>query len=216
MGRREFIERVRYLVGASEHEDVGRLTFCVLRALAERVGDDGRPALETALEYAFDDGPAGLDAPAATSHAAFGARVCELTGLSHARGRELARAVCRALAESVPEGALATLVAHAPPSERRLFATPEATEVDPADVSHRAGGHGTTLSTGRPGSSDPLYEARPPENAQSQSVAAENPHGATKLSSSSGPARERAGSTLASGRPGAAHPLSEGRPRPKG
>lgn len=49
---------------------------------------------------------------------------------------------------------------------------------------------------------------------QSESVAkSENPHADTKLSSSHGLTQEREHDTLAEGRPGSKHPLSEAKPR---
>ena len=145
MGHREFIDRIRHLVGAPDRAEIERLVPSVLCALAEKLGEDGRPALEVALEYALSGVPTGVGEADATSRAAFGARVCELTGLSNARGRELAQAVCRALTESVPEEVLETLVAHAPPSERSLFV---ARRPDGLDPDARAG---ATLAGGRSG-----------------------------------------------------------------
>ncbi|HEU4408205.1 MAG TPA: DUF2267 domain-containing protein [Polyangiaceae bacterium] len=165
MKQDEFIERVRRLLGAPEHDDLGRLVFAVLRALAERFGEDGRPALEVAFEYALAGIPEHVDDEPARPRAAFGARVCELTGLSHARGRELARAVCIALTESVPDDALEALVAHAPPSERPLFVSRSARGGATGGAPHQAARPNETMVADPPGqalapSDDPPGERR--------------------------------------------------------
>lgn len=70
---------------------------------------------------------------------------------------------------------------------------------------------GNTLADGRPGGTRPLSEARPgsrhpvseaaPKDAQQHSVAEDNPHGDTKLSSTDGLTQEREHETLAEGEP---------------
>jgi hypothetical protein len=67
-----------------------------------------------------------------------------------------------------------------------------------------------TLAEGRPGSHRPLSEG-PGRGAQRGSIAEDNPHADTKLSSASGARQEHRRDTLAEGRPGARIPLSTGR-----
>ena len=55
-----------------------------------------------------------------------------------------------------------------------------------------------TLSEGRPGSRKPVSEARP-ANHQQHSVADDNPHDDTKVSSATGMTQEREHETLAEG-----------------
>jgi hypothetical protein len=69
-------------------------------------------------------------------------------------------------------------------------------------------GRGTTLATGRPGSRHPVSEAHE-DRAHTESIArSDDPHGDTKLSSSRGLTQERLRETLAEGRPGPEHPVS--------
>jgi hypothetical protein len=67
-----------------------------------------------------------------------------------------------------------------------------------------------TLAEGRPGSHHPVSSAHRP-GAQSESLAADNPHAATKLSSTTGTTQERHRATLAEGRPGTPYPIAGSR-----
>jgi len=64
-----------------------------------------------------------------------------------------------------------------------------------------------TLAEGRPGSHHPLGDYRAP-GGQPDSIAASNPHGDSKLSSSPGATQEREHETLAEGHPGSSRPLA--------
>jgi hypothetical protein len=117
---------------------------------------------------------------------------------------EVAASVCHALAEELSDDAVAALSRALPdPLAGWLVAdAPEGRE--PAMVEpHRT----TTLAEGRPGSRAPLDEARP-RGGQAGSVADEDPHANTKLSSSAGTTQERDHDTLADGHPGSDRPLA--------
>lgn len=133
------------------------------------------------------------------------ARVLE-PGLTAGRAHELLASVCRVLVEELSAEAVLALRVGAPPGISALLA-PAAPEAPPRAA---PGAHRETLAAGRPGSRHPVSEARPP-GTQTGSVAAENPHAATKLSSTTGSTQERRHETLAEGRPGAAHPLDGSR-----
>lgn len=141
----------------------------------------------------------------------FYARVAAREGVAPSVALEHAQVVCLALAEALDPDARAHLTLHLEPAWHGLFSRrpeqPPGFELHGAARRRVAPGSGTTLATGKPGAHHPLSEAGP---AHSQSVVgAENPHAATKLSSSPGPEPEREGRTLASGRPGSDRPLSE-------
>jgi uncharacterized protein (DUF2267 family) len=90
---------------------------------------------------------------------------------------EHAQAVCRALCDTLSAEALAEL---------RVDVWPELLRPSLEDrYAPGAGGHGTTLATGRGGSRHPLSEAHPPRAHAESVVHADNPHGARKLSSGS-------------------------------
>jgi uncharacterized protein (DUF2267 family) len=118
---------------------------------------------------------------------------------------ELARAAYGALAEACGYEQRVLLARRLPSEWAALF------ESQPRVPGSRSRGtvpgHGHTLATGRPGSLRTFAESTPPSRAQAGSVAAENPHGDTKLSSATGP-----GSTpLARAQPRAEEPMAERR-----
>jgi uncharacterized protein (DUF2267 family) len=138
-------------------------------------------------------------------------RVARGEGVGRAFGVEHAQAGCQVLGEALPEDVRLRLQKHLGPAFAPLFAPRDAALPPPRPV-HGAQpappGHGTTLATGRPGSSHPLSEGQA-ERAQTQSVArAQNPHGDTKLSTSRGLTQERLDESLAAGRPGPERPIS--------
>ena len=123
------------------------------------------------------------------------------------RAREHAQIVCHALAELLPPETTQLLTRRLPWLEPLLGADDLAPPPPSPEVLRRKD-PANTLATGSPGSHRPLSTARP-DRGQSESVAAsENPHGATKLSSSHGLTQEREHETLATGHPGSKRPLS--------
>ena len=123
------------------------------------------------------------------------------------RARELAAAVCRALAELLPDEVLAPVRAAAP-GQWAGWLSPPAPAAEPR--AHISTSPRTTLAEGRPGSSNPLSEAHP-ERAHAHSVVrADDPHEESKLSSAHDP-RDEAGETLATSRSGSNRPVSEGK-----
>jgi uncharacterized protein (DUF2267 family) len=115
---------------------------------------------------------------------------------------EHAETILTALAVHLPFELRGRLHGHLPHAWAR-FLEPRIFEPPGSPPSH---GHGHTLAEGRPGSQRPLSEGAPP-GAQSESVAADNPHQATKLSSAPEPVGDE---PLTIARPGSANPLSEG------
>lgn len=95
---------------------------------------------------------------------------------------EHARAACWAVGAIAGAETGALLARRLPPDWGVLF-RPPAVAAEAGLPPGPVPGHGHTLATGRPGSSNPLAEAAPPV-AQADSVVTEaNPHGQTKLSS---------------------------------
>lgn len=99
------------------------------------------------------------------------------------------------LAELLPEPADAWLVPWQPPPQRR----PQ----PPA-------GRTQTLADGRPGSATPLSEAGPDRGHHDSPARTTDPHADTRLSSTHGVSTERDHTSIAEGRPGSQHPVSEG------
>jgi uncharacterized protein (DUF2267 family) len=127
-------------------------------------------------------------------------------GLTLGRAREVVASVCHVLGEHLSDDVLARL-------QRALPASVAAFTVRPVPGSSvnvaRAARRSETLAEGHPGSHAPVSSAHA-ERTQQASVAAENPHGDAKLSSSPGSTQEREHETLAEGHP-ATHPIATSR-----
>jgi uncharacterized protein (DUF2267 family) len=125
--------------------------------------------------------------------------------IGHAR--ELIASVCRVLAEELSTEALAALHAAVPAKLAVLLDASATNAAPPPPGSNRPR---DTLADGRPGSHHPVSSAHRP-GAQRESLAADNPHAATKLSSTTGTTQERHCETLAEGRPGPPYPITGSR-----
>jgi len=126
--------------------------------------------------------------------------------IGHAR--ELIASVCRVLVEELSTEALAAIRAAVPVALASLLAAPTTSE---APLQTAPEHPRDTLAGGRPGSHHPVSDARGP-GVHSESIAAGNPHAATKLSSTTGSTQERHRETFAEGRPGYPRPLAGSRP----
>lgn len=123
------------------------------------------------------------------------------------RARELIASVCRVLVEALSTDAIAALREAVPAGLASLLAAPATSEVLLQPPSDRLR---DKLAGGRPASHHPVSEARTPD-AQSESIATDNPHAATKLSSTTGSTQERHHETIAEGHPGYPDPLAGSR-----
>ena len=122
--------------------------------------------------------------------------------LGHAR--ELIASVCRVLVEELSTDALGAIRAAVPSTLAALLEPSTTSEAPPQAGSGRPR---DTLAEGRPGSHHPVSSAHG-AGVQSESIAAGNPHAATKLSSTTGSTQERHHETIAEGRPGSPHPIA--------
>ncbi|MBS1122989.1 MAG: hypothetical protein H6Q90_5217 [Deltaproteobacteria bacterium] len=127
-------------------------------------------------------------------------------GLPVGHAREVVASVCHVLGEQLSDDVLSRL-------QRALPESVAAFAVRPVPglslTASRAARRHDTLAEGRPGSHAPVSSARA-ERTQQASVAADNPHGDAKLSSSPGSTQEREHETLAEGHP-ATHPIATSR-----
>jgi uncharacterized protein (DUF2267 family) len=117
--------------------------------------------------------------------------------------REEIEIVCGALGELLPEELATRVERTLEPSIAALFqpVSREVGEPPPYELAYSPKHH--TLATGRPGSEHPVSSSGP-KGAQTESVAAANPHEDTKLSSAHGETQEREEESLAT-----AHPRSD-------
>jgi uncharacterized protein (DUF2267 family) len=126
-------------------------------------------------------------------------------GMTVGQARELVASVCRVLVEELSHEATRALRAHVPADLGDLL-TSVAPEATPQPHSRRE----RTLADGRPGSGNPISEARTAAR-QPDSVLDDNPHDDEKLSSAHGTAQEQFDETLANGQVGSSRPVSSTR-----
>jgi len=130
---------------------------------------------------------------------AFDAEVGRRSRLPPGHAVEAAEVVLETLAACLPEELVLRIRKQVHPSLAQRM-TPRADgEELPVHVRHHppfSMRRGPTLSTGRPGFSEPLAEAHG-VGAQRGSVLSPNPHGETKISSARGTTQEQDGRTLA-------------------
>lgn len=113
-------------------------------------------------------------------------------GMSVGHGRELIASVCRVFVEELSTEAVELLRVHVPAIAMYL--------AEPAPDARYVRARPGSLAGGRPGSSHPISTSTR-SAAHTDSVAASNPHGTTKLSSSPGSTQERDHDTIAEGAP---------------
>jgi uncharacterized protein (DUF2267 family) len=177
-----------------------------LIAFAERLTDDETASLAAALPPELSAIVRSTSYDGEIDAAELFERVRRREKVGAGVARERAQIVLRALAEHLPEDVLTRLRRHLPGDIGALLAR---REVDRGVAEHAVrAGEGHSLARGRPGSRRPLSEARP-TRTHAESVAAENPHGDTKLSSARGLTQERLGETLATGHGVATRPIAD-------
>jgi uncharacterized protein (DUF2267 family) len=199
----DFVSHVVAHAGA-DAELAERASRAVLAAVGGYLGPAARELVASELPpplRAVVEGGSDLATPLEAHVVALG------TTTGHAR--ELIASVYRVLAEALSREALAALRAAMPmpPGLAHVLDAPSPGE---SGELPRAGRPRDTLAAGQPGSHHPVSAARVPAG-HSESVAADNPHASTKLSSSSGTTQERLHETIAEGQPGAPAPIAETR-----
>lgn len=216
MNLNECLDAVAARTGLGRDE-AARVLEASLRALgrglrgSERaeLAADWPPPLARALCAEPDDGR-----PASRSDLV--GRLAALEGVGRGLALELASVVCGVLTEALPHDRLiflrsrvaddlAALFVRRHQDDAELEPPPERPRVEPPTPPH-------TLADGRPGSRHPLSEGRA-TRAQPGSVAADGPdmHGGRRLSTARGTAQEQLHRTLAEGKPGSEHPLTDKR-----
>lgn len=205
--RQDFIEHVRWRLDAGPNDDLEPLVVGVLRALAECFDDESRPALEAAIAQAGGT-TAGLENIHTAIGAPLGDRVCELTGLSVDRARELTQAVCYALTEEAPVDIEAWLIAQAPAELKPMFIKTEVPPPDPemfADVDEP----GVALTPGQMSRWRPPSEVSEGDVPSGSVVAAEEDPDDAELASKYDAVPWRESATVPVGRPISSFPFDE-------
>jgi uncharacterized protein (DUF2267 family) len=211
MDRHDWIERVKQRGGLDSEGAAEKAIAAVAGVLGARLTASEADVLAAQLP-----GRAGRAMRRARHGGDFGVaelyrRVGQREGVSPAQAAEHAQVVLQALAEAIDGETLVRLQKHLPPEWSGLLARGGgASGAASAEIEHRArpypeGHH--TLADGRPGSGRSLAAAAP---GHAESIArSEDPHGATRIATARGLSTERNGDTLAEGKPGSKHPLSE-------
>lgn len=192
------LEHVRARVGGRARE-CRRAVLAVLESLSSTLEPPARrilaQALPSALAVAVDPGPDARE----LDLDAFYAAVERRARLTRSHAIEAVQAVLGTLAGGLPEDVATLVRKELTPSVAGRFG-PEATEPEPPPHVrvHPPWTHvrPPTLSTGRPGSSDPVAESRPERAQRGSVVASANPHGDTKLSTAHGTTQEQDDRTL--------------------
>jgi uncharacterized protein (DUF2267 family) len=204
LDERRLVRRIEALSGLSDAASVQRAARAVSSVLLEQLPPVDRTWLLHTLPQPWSDRAARQALPLRDGDALedFYARVAAREGTQDGFAREHAQSVCRALAEHLDEDARRRLAARLPDAVATLLALPEPPSgAAPTVHNPEVPRHAQTLAEGKPGSRHPLSEAAPQRAQEGSVVRSNNPHGDTKLSSSSGTTQERLAETLARARP---------------
>lgn len=203
------IEATRLEEALGERDRSEAAFWAAVDGLGRTLQADDRRAMAGALPDAVVSRLLSCPFDPEASEATVDAQVAEATELPGGQALEIVQVVARTLASRLPEDLRSRLERHARGTLARLWTRPAVPPAPPKPVHTPPPGSGHTLATGRPGSRHPVSEAGPIGQADSIAVNPD-PHGETKLSGARGATTaEREHRTLAEGRPGSEHPLSE-------
>jgi uncharacterized protein (DUF2267 family) len=202
----DFVETVRRAGGFATLASAAQAIDATLAALGARLLPVERDLIAAALPPAHAAGLTSAGPKGQLTVEDLVRAVADREGVAPPTAKEHVQVVLAIVAERLDAEARALLERRLPPSVLALLG-PLPVAAAQAAPEHEAQ-PGRALSSGRPGGDHPLSEARP-HREHAQSVAAENPHGESKLASASGIAQERSGETLASGTPGSRRPISD-------
>lgn len=206
MKRDEFLQRISEQVGFGSPEDAEAAVKAVMEVLGEtlrrgeitRIGAELPPWLATMLPGDIHDEP--------LSAASFFDRVATREDVGTGIAREHVGVILRTVAAQLSSAAQAWLRG-ALPAEMHPLLEPRSPSPSPARPHHAD--DRSTLSAGRPGSLHPVGSSEPNRSQHHSVVGSNNPHGDSKLSSSSGLTQEQLDESLAKGHPGSDRPLSD-------
>ena len=182
--------------GLADDHHARRAIVLTLEALGAHVPSPEREALARAM-------PLGL-ARAVSVERQRGPAQAERLYRAVARAEQATRGAARehvqivlgALGELLPEEIERRVERAVEPSIADLMRGAGHLSIEPPPYGIARSSRHHTLATGRPGSEHPVSES-PPPGPQLESVAAENPHGESKLSSATGETQEREEESLA-------------------
>lgn len=183
------VARVKEALGMLSDGDTERAIDAVLDAIGRLLTPDEASAIAHYLPTRFATVlVVSADGPDVESGQDVVSLVASREGMPASAAYETVKVTCEVLAGYLPENVVDKLHQDLPSELAALLVHPHGEwcipePVVPAARPKRRVRRGTTLASGRPGSSHPVSEARP-ERAHTHSVVRNpNPHGNTKLSS---------------------------------
>jgi hypothetical protein len=204
----ELVERTTEAMPSDQEHRAEFMVEATLGALIPWLPEHALHALFEALPDAPPDlqhGPKRKHKAKDPAPAQIQAQVAMRVGVPSSRAIEIAQIVCGTMGRTLDPELRAELVRSLPTELAPWF------ETAPKYVAPATGaGRGHHLSDGKPGSAHAMSDSAPgsshpldtaqPETGHSNSVAADNPHGDSKVSSARGMTQERERESLAEGR----------------
>ncbi|HSN97622.1 MAG TPA: DUF2267 domain-containing protein [Candidatus Nanopelagicales bacterium] len=170
MDHERFVEEVQRRAGFEGRDEAERAIAVTARTLGERLLEDEAAAVAGGLPEAVAAEVRGATYQGDFDRDELYDRIARREGAPRGFGMEHAQAVCQVIGEALPEAERLRLQKHLP-GWAELF-EPRAIGAPPPRPVHTGGapeaGEGSTLSSGRLGSSHPVSEARP-ETAHAES-----------------------------------------------
>jgi uncharacterized protein (DUF2267 family) len=196
--------------GLGDERRAHRAIMATLEALGARVPAPEREALARALPLKLARAVSAERFRGTGSAADLYAAVVRSERVHGGFAHEHVQIVLVALGELLPEELVTRLERAVAPSIAELLAGAPRAASEPAPHRTSSSARHHTLATGKPGSRHPVSESPPPP-PQSESVAAQNPHADTKLSSAHGETQERERESLSTSHPRTARTIAESR-----
>lgn len=196
--------------GLADDRSAHRAIMATLQALGSRVPAPEREALARALPLKLARAVSAERFRGAGTARDLYAAVERAERVKPGYAHEHVQIVLRALGELLPDELDDRVEEAIAPSIAELLRGFAQTDGEPPPYAEVHSARHHTLATGKPGSAHPLSES-PPPGPQSESVAAENPHADTKLSTAHGETQEREHESLADERPNTSRTIAESR-----
>ncbi|TNF26302.1 MAG: DUF2267 domain-containing protein [Deltaproteobacteria bacterium] len=200
------ITRIRHLGRVHDPAMAERLATATLQALGPALPDEARGYLSLHLPEPHRKHLRAQGPELEGALLALFSRVSELSGLPEPAVRDHLPAVFGALSEEVGDKDLPRFKSLTPEYLAQLFVIPPPDMgTRPPEYIHPS--HGSSLASGRPGSSRPLSDAAPSRGHRNSIANSDNPHGESKIATATGTHSEQLNRTLATGRPGHDKPV---------
>lgn len=186
--------------GLVDEPHARRAIVTTLEAFGAHVPSPEREALARAMPVGFARA-VSVERPRAPSSAERIYRaVARAEPATRGAAREHVQIVLGALGELLPEEVERRVERAVVPAIADLLRGVIRPSIDPPPYATPRSSHHHTLATGKPGSAHPISES-PPPGPQSESVASDDPHEGTKLSTARGETQEREDESLATAHP---------------